>query len=218
MTSTIEICDLGHAYGDQVSVLEDVNLQVHAGEIISILGPSGCGKTTLLRIIAGLEKHSEGTVKINDRVVSSQNFSLPPEQRNIGLVVQEKALFPHLTVEKNVTFGIQALKNKTEVALEFLQLFKVDHLKNKYPHEISGGEQQRVALARSMAPNPNLLLLDEPFSALDEKLKMELHKETKKIFKEKGLTVVIVSHDKQEAQFFSDRIFTIENGKALQIG
>ena len=218
MTSTIEICDLGHAYGDQVSVLEDVNLQVHAGEIISILGPSGCGKTTLLRIIAGLEKHSEGTVKINDRVVSSQNFYLPPEQRNIGLVVQEKALFPHLTVEKNVTFGIQALKNKTEVALEFLQLFKVDHLKNKYPHEISGGEQQRVALARSMAPNPNLLLLDEPFSALDEKLKMELHKETKKIFKEKGLTVVIVSHDKQEAQFFSDRIFTIENGKALQIG
>ena len=218
MTSTIEICDLGHAYGDQVSVLEDVNLQVHAGEIISILGPSGCGKTTLLRIIAGLEKHSEGTVKINDRVVSSQNFSLPPEQRNIGLVVQEKALFPHLTVEKNVKFGIQALKNKTEVALEFLQLFKVDHLKNKYPHEISGGEQQRVALARSMAPNPNLLLLDEPFSALDEKLKMELHKETKKIFKEKGLTVVIVSHDKQEAQFFSDRIFTIENGKALQIG
>ena len=218
MTSTIEICDLGHAYGDQVSVLEDVNLQVHAGEIISILGPSGCGKTTLLRIIAGLEKHSEGTVKINDRVVSSQNFSLPPEQRNIGLVVQEKALFPHLTVEKNVTFGIQALKNKTEVALEFLQLFKVDRLKNKYPHEISGGEQQRVALARSMAPNPNLLLLDEPFSALDEKLKMELHKETKKIFKEKGLTVVIVSHDKQEAQFFSDRIFTIENGKALQIG
>jgi len=218
MTSTIEICDLGHAYGGQETVLEDVNLQVHAGEIISILGPSGCGKTTLLRIIAGLEKHSKGTVKINDRIVSSQNFSLPPEQRNIGLVVQEKALFPHLTVEKNVTFGIQALKNKTEIALEFLQLFKVDHLKNKYPHEISGGEQQRVALARSMAPNPNLLLLDEPFSALDEKLKMELHKETKKIFKEKGLTVVIVSHDKQEAQFFSDRIFTIENGKALQIG
>ena len=218
MTPIIDISDLSHAYGNQTSVLQAINLQIQAGDIISILGPSGCGKTTLLRIIAGLEKHSQGTVKINDSLVSSPNFSLPPEQRNIGLVVQEKALFPHLTVEKNVTFGIQAFKNKTDIALEYLQLFKVDHLKNKYPHEISGGEQQRVALARSMAPNPTLLLLDEPFSALDEKLKNALHKETKKIFKEKGLTVVIVSHDKQEAQFFSDKIFTIENGQILQIG
>ena len=218
MTSIIDISDLSHAYGNQTSVLQAINLQIQAGDIISILGPSGCGKTTLLRIIAGLEKHSQGTVKINDCLVSSPNFSLPPEQRNIGLVVQEKALFPHLTVEKNVTFGIQALKNKTDIALEYLQLFKVDHLKNKYPHEISGGEQQRVALARSVAPNPTLLLLDEPFSALDEKLKNALHKETKKIFKEKGLTVVIVSHDKQEAQFFSDKIYTIENGQILQIG
>ena len=218
MTSIIDISDLSHAYGNQTSVLQAINLQIQAGDIISILGSSGCGKTTLLRIIAGLEKHSQGTVKINDSLVSSSNFSLPPEQRNIGLVVQEKALFPHLTVEKNVTFGIQALKNKTDIALEYLQLFKVDHLKNKYPHEISGGEQQRVALARSMAPNPTLLLLDEPFSALDEKLKNALHKETKKIFKEKGLTVVIVSHDKQEAQFFSDKIYTIENGQIKQIG
>jgi iron(III) transport system ATP-binding protein len=218
MTSIIDISDLSHAYGNQTSLLQAINLQIQAGEIISILGPSGCGKTTLLRIIAGLERHSQGKVKINDSLVSSPNFSLPPEQRNIGLVVQEKALFPHLTVEKNVTFGIQASKNKTDIALEYLQLFKVDHLKNKYPHEISGGEQQRVALARSMAPNPTLLLLDEPFSALDEKLKNALHKETKKIFKEKGLTVVIVSHDKQEAQFFSDKIFTIENGQIIQIG
>ena len=218
MTSIVDISDLSHAYGNQTSVLQAINLQIQVGDIISILGPSGCGKTTLLRIIAGLEKHSQGTVKINGSLVSSPNFSLPPEQRNIGLVVQEKALFPHLTVEKNVTFGIQALKNKTDIALEYLQLFKVDHLKNKYPHEISGGEQQRVALARSMAPNPTLLLLDEPFSALDEKLKNALHKETKKIFKEKGLTVVIVSHDKQEAQFFSDKIFTIENGQIIQIG
>lgn len=218
MIPIIDICDLSHAYGSQASILHDINLQVQSGEIVSILGPSGCGKTTLLRIIAGLEKHTSGTVKINQRLVSSHNFSLPPEQRNIGLVVQEKALFPHLTVEKNVTFGIQAEKNKTDIAMQYLQLFKVDHLRKKYPHEISGGEQQRVALARSMAPNPTLLLLDEPFSALDEELKNELHQETKKIFKEKGLTVVIVSHDKQEAQFFSDKIFTIEDGRILQIG
>lgn len=217
MTSILDICSLSHTYGKQRGDLRDINLQVKAGEIISILGPSGCGKTTLLRIIAGLEKHSEGTVKINNRVVSNQHYSIPPEERNIGLVVQERALFPHLTVEKNVTFGIQALSNKAEVALEYMELFKVDHLNDKYPHEISGGEQQRVALARSMAPSPNLLLLDEPFNALDEKLKMELHKETKNIFRQKALTVVIVSHDKQEAQFFSDRIFTIENGEVLQM-
>lgn len=218
MTSMLEISDLSHTYGQQNSVLHNVNLRVDAGEIISILGPSGCGKTTLLRIIAGLENHLNGSVKINGREVSGPNYSIPPEQRNIGLVVQERALFPHLTIEKNVLFGIQTQKNKMDIAAEFMQLFRIDHLKDKYPHEISGGEQQRVALARSMAPSPNLLLMDEPFSALDEKLKMALHKETKKIFKEKGATVVIVSHDMQEAQFFSDRIFTIDDSKVLKIG
>ena len=183
MTLVLEISDLSHAYGEQNTVLQNINLQVDAGEIISILGPSGCGKTTLLRIIAGLENHLNGSVKINGREVSGPNHSIPPEQRNIGLVVQERALFPHLTVENNVLFGIQTQKNKMDIAAELMQLFRVDHLKDKYPHEISGGEQQRVALARSMAPSPNLLLLDEPFTALDEKLKMALHKETKKIFK-----------------------------------
>ncbi len=138
---------------------------------------------------------------------------MPPEKRNIGLVVQERALFPHLNVLKNVTFGIQGLKERNDIALNYLKLFKVDQLKNKYPHEVSGGEQQRVALARAMAPNPNILLLDEPFNALDDELKSELHNETKKIFKEKGATVLIVSHNKEEAHFFSDRLITINNGK-----
>ena len=199
-------------------VLKDIDLSIYKGERIVICGPSGSGKSTLIRCINRLEEHQDGDISVNGVTLDSNLKNIHAIRSDVGMVFQSFNLFPHLTVEKNVTFGIQALKNKTEIALEFLQLFKVDHLKNKYPHEISGGEQQRVALARSMAPNPNLLLLDEPFSALDEKLKMELHKETKKIFKEKGLTVVIVSHDKQEAQFFSDRIFTIENGKALQIG
>ena len=213
MNALLEINNLKHAFENERFVLKDINLEIHSGEIISILGPSGCGKTTLLRIIAGLEKQTGGTIKINNNIISNKRYSMPPEKRNIGLVVQERALFPHLNVLKNVTFGIQDLKERNDIALNYLKLFKIDQLKNKYPHEISGGEQQRVALARAMAPNPNILLLDEPFNALDDKLKNELHNETKKIFKDKDATVLIVSHDKEEAHFFSDRFITINNGK-----
>jgi len=212
MNALLEINNLKHAFENERFVLKDINLEIHSGEIISILGPSGCGKTTLLRIIAGLEKQTGGTIKINNNIISNKHYSMPPEKRNIGLVVQERALFPHLNVLKNVTFGIQDLKERNDIALNYLKLFKIDQLKNKYPHEISGGEQQRVALARAMAPNPNILLLDEPFNALDDKLKNELHNETKKIFKDKDATVLIVSHDKEEAHFFSDRFITINNG------
>ena len=213
MNALLEINNLKHAFENERFVLKDINLEIHSGEIISILGPSGCGKTTLLRIIAGLEKQTGGTIKINNNIISNKHYSMPPEKRNIGLVVQERALFPHLNVLKNVTFGIQDLKERNDIALNYLKLFKIDQLKNKYPHEISGGEQQRVALARAMAPNPNILLLDEPFNALDDKLKNELHNETKKIFKDKDATVLIVSHDKEEAHFFSERFITINNGK-----
>jgi ABC-type Fe3+/spermidine/putrescine transport system ATPase subunit len=216
MNALLEINNLKHAFENERFVLKDINLEIHSGEIISILGPSGCGKTTLLRIIAGLEKQTGGTIKINNNIISNKRYSMPPEKRNIGLVVQERALFPHLNVLKNVTFGIQDLKERNDIALNYLKLFKIDQLKNKYPHEISGGEQQRVALARAMAPNPNILLLDEPFNALDDKLKNELHNETKKIFKDKDATVLIVSHDKEEAHFFSDRLITINNGKIFE--
>jgi len=216
MHALLEINNLKHAFENERFVLKDINLEIHSGEIISILGPSGCGKTTLLRIIAGLEKQTGGTIKINNNIISNKHYSMPPEKRNIGLVVQERALFPHLNALKNVTFGIQDLKERNDIALNYLKLFKIDQLKNKYPHEISGGEQQRVALARAMAPNPNILLLDEPFNALDDKLKNELHNETKKIFKDKDATVLIVSHDKEEAHFFSDRLITINNGKIFE--
>lgn len=209
----LEIKNLHHTYDNENYALEDINLSINDGEIVSILGPSGCGKTTLLRVIAGLERQSKGTIKINGQIISNEKFMIPPEKRSIGLVVQDKALFPHLNVINNVIFGIQKNKEKYNLAKNYLDIFKVEELADKYPHEISGGEQQRVALARAMAPHPNILLLDEPFSALDQSLKSELHHETKKIFKEKGLTVVIVSHDKDEAKFLSDRLIYIEDGK-----
>ena len=209
----LEIKNLHRTYDNENYALEDINLSINDGEIVSILGPSGCGKTTLLRVIAGLERQSKGTIKINEQIISNEKFMIPPEKRSIGLVVQDKALFPHLNVINNVIFGIQKNKEKYNLAKNYLDIFKVEELADKYPHEISGGEQQRVALARAMAPHPNILLLDEPFSALDQSLKSELHHETKKIFKEKGLTVVIVSHDKDEAKFLSDRLIYIEDGK-----
>tara|TARA_Y100000766_G_C18899428_1_gene602584 strand:- start:1379 stop:2035 length:657 start_codon:yes stop_codon:yes gene_type:complete len=215
-SSVLEIKNLSHSFENETSILENINLLVKSGEIISILGSSGCGKTTLLRIIAGLEKQKKGTLKINDTIVSDSNYSIPPEKRNIGLVVQDRALFPHLNIYENVNFGIRNLSSDIDTPREYLKLFKVEKLSKKYPHEISGGEQQRVALARSMAPNPNILLLDEPFNALDDQLKLELHNETKRIFKERNLTVIIVSHDLAEAKFFSDRLFSIQNGVLVE--
>ena len=215
--SVLEIKNLSHSYENETSILDNINLLVKSGEIISILGSSGCGKTTLLRIIAGLEKQTKGTLKINDTIVSDSNYSIPPEKRNIGLVVQDRALFPHLNIYENVNFGIRNLSSEIDTPREYLKLFKVEKLSKKYPHEISGGEQQRVALARSMAPNPNILLLDEPFNALDDQLKLELHNETKKIFREKSSTVIIVSHDIEEAKFFSDKIYKMKNGQLAEM-
>ena len=215
--TTLEITNLYHAYERDDHVLIDINLSINSGEIVSILGPSGCGKTTLLRIIAGLEDQLSGTIKINGKIVGNEDFILPPEKRCIGLVVQDKALFPHLNILDNVSFGIQKDKNKYTVAKNYLRLFEVEKLAYKFPHEISGGEQQRVALARAMAPCPEILLLDEPFSALDQNLKSQLHHETKKIFKEKGVTVLIVSHDEEEASFLSDRLIYMDKYKIKKI-
>jgi len=215
MKPILEINNLKHSYENDKILFENLNLEIDSGEIISILGPSGCGKTTLLRIIAGLETQTSGVIKINNQIISDANYFLPPEKRKIGLVVQERALFPHLSVLNNVTFGIHDQKNKQEIASDYLELFRVQSLRNKYPHEISGGEQQRVALARAMAPEPNILLLDEPFNALDGSLKNELHNETKKIFKERQATVLIVSHDTKEANYFADRSVLFMNNNIV---
>ena len=217
MNNILEIFELNHSFDKEVYVLDNINLSVKSGEILSILGPSGCGKTTLLRIIAGLEKQTNGIIKINNKIVSDQSCFILPEKRNLGLIVQERSLFPHLTNYENILFGIKNLDDKNKIAREYLELFKIDHLKDKYPHEISGGEQQRIALARSLAPSPALLLMDEPFNALDEKLKIEMYAEIKKIFRQKNITVIMVSHDNEEVRFFSDKLITIEDGSIKEI-
>ena len=211
----LEIKNLSHSYGEINPTIQNINLDIKKSERIAILGPSGCGKSTLLRLIAGLEKPNKGQVIIDGIVVSSENEIVPPEKRNIGLVVQEKALFPHLSVYDNICFGIKKNQNKKTITSDLLQLLKIDLLKNKYPHEISGGEQQRVALARSLAPNPKLLMLDEPFSALDKDLKDTLYDEISEVFTERGSTILLVTHDSNEAAVMTKKQLKMEKGQFL---
>jgi iron(III) transport system ATP-binding protein len=211
----LEIKDLYHSYSEHALSIENINLEIGSGDRVSILGPSGCGKSTLLRLIAGLEKPDQGEIKINDIKVSDNKNLIPPEKRNIGLVVQEKALFPHLSVFENICFGIKKNKDKSLIASELLNLLKIDNLKNKYPHEISGGEQQRVALARSLAPKPSFLMLDEPFSALDEDLKETLYKDISQVFSDMSSAILLVTHDRNEAEIMTNKQIRMEEGKFL---
>ena len=206
----LEIKDVSHSYDENETTLDNINLAVNEGEKVSILGPSGSGKSTLLRLIAGLEKPRSGSISIKGEIVSTKDLVIAPEKRNLGLVVQEKALFPHLTVSENIIFGIKKKRDKNKIVLDLLTLFKIDHLSKKYPHEISGGEQQLTALARSMAPSPELLMLDEPFSALDQNLKDDLYSELNQIFNERKQTILLVSHDIKEAEALSERQIDIE--------
>ena len=209
--SILELKDLSHSYDGSEISLKNISLIVNKAEKVSVLGPSGSGKSTLLRLIAGLEKPYSGTITIQGKIVSDQDHMVAPEKRNVGLVVQNKALFPHLTVEKNIGFGIRKNQEKTKIIADLLSLFKIEHLSNKYPHEISGGEQQRTAIARSMAPSPELLMLDEPFSALDRELKEELYAELNHIFNERQQTIILVTHDLDEAKVLSDKQINLEN-------
>jgi iron(III) transport system ATP-binding protein len=212
VNNILEISNLSHAYSKDSKSVTGINLNILSGERVSILGPSGCGKSTLLRLIAGLEKPSEGEIKIKGIEVSSKEILVPPEKRNVGLVVQDKALFPHLSVYANICFGIRKNKTKDDIASELLNLFKIEELKNKYPHEISGGEQQRVALARSLATNPDVLMLDEPFSALDKELKQNIYSEISAVFSEKKSTILLVTHDQNEAELMTERRLIMEKG------
>ena len=219
MDIILELKNIKHSFTRDNEVLKDISLQVNRGEIITILGPSGCGKTTLLRIIAGLEEQSAGTVSIDNELISGHLNHVNTEERNIGLVVQERALFPHLSIVNNVKFGIKgANKNNTERAMSLLKLFSVERYAKNYPHEISSGEQQRVALARAMAPNPKILLMDEPFGALDKELKVRLRSETNKILRDNLTTTIIVSHDTEDALAMSDRVLIMKDGNFIQNG
>lgn len=214
---SLKLSSLKFAYNQNNFILKGIDLNIHEGEILSILGPSGCGKTTLLRLISGIEKLNQGQIEIYKKIVSSSNVYTPPNKRDIGLVFQEKVLFPHLSILQNVKFGIcgssNARKNK---ALEFLRLFKVDQYANAYPSTLSGGEQQRVAIARAIAPNPKILLMDEPFGSLDDDLKNELRDETKKIVKQNKTTCILVTHNMDDALSMSDRIIRLKDGKIAE--
>ena len=217
MTQNIlKIEDLSLSYANQ-EVLKNLNLELSKGERVSILGESGSGKSSLLRCIAGFESVNNGKIFIKNKLVSSNNLMIPTEKRNVGMVAQEKALVPHLTVKKNISFGIERKKNKDEVVTELTNLFKITNLIDKLPRQISGGEQQRVAFARSLAPSPNLLMLDEPFSALDNELKQELYYELDKIFDKQELSILLVTHDHEEAKILTSRLFKLAQGSLISI-
>ena len=211
---------VSHVFGER-AVVDDASFSVAPGEIFCLLGPSGCGKTTLLRIIAGLETLQRGRVVVNDRVMAEANaIDVPPESRTMTLLFQDFALFPHLTVLQNVTFGLAGLDAETRRArsLEVLgQVAMLDHAE-RYPHELSGGEQQRIALARARAPRPRVMLLDEPFSNLDVGLRGQLRDLVLHVVKRTTASTVIVTHDPEEAMFMGDRIAVMHDGRIVQQG
>jgi iron(III) transport system ATP-binding protein len=215
----LELDGVSKAYGPE-EVIEGLSLSVHEGEILTLLGPSGCGKTTTLRLIAGLERPNGGEVVLNRTTVSGPDRFVVPEDRGVGVVFQEFALFPHLTAAENVAFGIEDWDADAREARvdELLDLVGLDAQRDSYPDELSGGQQQRVALARSLAPEPAVLLLDEPFSNLDVDLRVKMREEVRRILKETGVTAVSVTHDQEEAMSISDRVAVMNDGRIEQVG
>jgi iron(III) transport system ATP-binding protein len=209
-----------HSFGPEAETLRDVTLAAEPGEVLCLLGPSGSGKTTLLRIAAGIESQSTGRVLLNDREIAGPSIFLPPEKRSIGLVFQDFALFPHLTILDNVRFGLTALSGEEarREALIALSRVGLEHYAGSYPHVLSGGEQQRVALARALAPRPAVLLMDEPFSGLDSRLKDNVRAETLAILRESRATAIVVTHDAEEAMRMADRIALLRDGRLVQSG
>ncbi len=219
--SSVTIQNVTKSFGSTV-VLENFDAVFQNGEFITLLGPSGCGKTTMLRIIAGFEKPTSGSVKFDDRVVSDDKVFIPPEKRDIGMVFQSYAVWPHMTVAENVAYPLQIKKvAKAEIQKKVERVLSAVHLTqyaNRIPSQLSGGQQQRVALARALVAEPALLLLDEPLSNLDAKLRESMRFEIKEIQREYGITVVYVTHDQTEAMAMSDRIVVINRGVIQQIG
>lgn len=204
-----------------IPAVNQVSLSLPEGHLLSLLGPSGCGKTTLLRLIAGFEQPLQGQITIAGKVVANQTFYLPPEKRDVGMVFQDYALFPHLNVAKNIAFGLKhnrglsatELKKQVQSALGLVGL---EGLENRYPHELSGGQQQRVAVARAIAPRPNLILLDEPLSNLDVQVRLRLRTELRDILKASGIAAVFVTHDQEEALSISDSVAVMQQGHLEQ--
>ncbi|MEF8800802.1 MAG: ABC transporter ATP-binding protein [Halolamina sp.] len=217
--TVLELEDVVKQFGSETAV-EGVDLSVREGELLTLLGPSGCGKTTTLRAIAGLEEPTAGTVSVAGVVVAGDGPTVPPEQRDVGMVFQEFALFPHLTVAENIAFGLENPDSDAadERVAELLDLVGLDGYGDRSPGDLSGGQRQRVALARSLAPEPDVLLLDEPFSNLDVRLRVEMREEVTRILDEAGVTAVSVTHDQEEALSISDRVAVMHDGHVEQVG
>ena len=206
-------------FGEETAV-EGVDLDVREGELLTLLGPSGCGKTTTLRTIAGLEEPTEGTVTVAGDVVAGDGSTVPPEKRDVGMVFQEFALFPHLTVAENIAFGLDdpGSEAAAQRVADLLELVGMEEYGDRSPGDLSGGQRQRVALARSLAPEPDVLLLDEPFSNLDVRLRVQMREEVARILDEAGVTAVSVTHDQEEALSISDRVAVMHDGRVEQVG
>jgi iron(III) transport system ATP-binding protein len=216
MRPTISLTGAVKRFGE-LSAVDGADLAVGRGEFVALLGPSGCGKTTLLRLVAGFERPDAGAIELEGRRVAGAGAWVPPERRRVGLVFQDYALFPHLSVAANVGFGLGRRDRRRRVA-EALALVGLQSAGGRYPHELSGGQQQRVALARALAPRPSVVLLDEPWSNIDPLLRSAMRDELAAILREAGVTVVLVTHDREEAFSVADRIALMREGRIVQAG
>lgn len=219
MTPLLELLQVSRWFGSR-DVVDSVSLELHPGRIACLLGPSGCGKSTLLRLVAGLDRPDGGEIRIGGQTVASPGGALPPEARGVGLVFQDNALFPHLDVEANVGFGLAGLSraDRRREVHRLLDQFQIARLASAWPHSLSGGEQQRVAIARALARAPSVLLLDEPFSGLDGVLKEAVRSALLDDLRRLGATVLVVTHDPEEAMAIADDLFLMSDGRILQAG
>ncbi len=214
--NVVECRGLTKAFGPVVA-LDRVDLDVHEGEVLALLGPSGCGKTTTLRLIAGFERPDAGTVTLAGTAVAAPGTFVPPERRRVGVVFQDYALFPHLTVTQNVGYGLRDRTRRADRVAEMLRIVGLESEAARFPHELSGGQQQRVAMARALAPEPTLVLLDEPFSNLDAALRVRMRSEVRAILRAAQATAVFVTHDQEEALSLADRVAVMRAGRVLQV-
>ena len=218
MEILLNIKDLQKSYTKGSPVLKIDELSIEKGKTTAVVGESGSGKTTLMRLIAGLESPDKGSIVSEGKIYTNERVLLSPNKRHIGMVFQDHALFPHLTIFKNLAYGLPDQDNSKEVIKELLNLVALDGFENRYPHELSGGQQQRVALARALAQKPNILILDEPFSNLDSSLKLQLRDEIFTILKKTNITTLFITHDMDDAIYIADEIVVLKDGKIIQKG
>ena len=216
MKDFLKLKNINLTFGKE-KILDGLNLSINKGQFIAITGVSGSGKTSLLRIICGLEKPNDGEVHLDNNILLNDKISIPTEKRNIGLVIQEKVLFPHLNVKKNIEFGISTQNNKQDISKDMMEKLNILDLAKKYPHELSGGESQRVALGRSIVMKPKVLMFDEPFTGLDKELKIKIYPIIKSILLKNEITAIMVTHDLNEVKALTDQCYDLKNGKLIEI-